>query len=46
VKSVCRGRGDCEYQGGKLFRLLSQLRSRIRPQYLKLFEKNIQIDFN
>jgi hypothetical protein len=24
--------GDCEYQGGKLLRLLSQLRPRIRPQ--------------
>jgi hypothetical protein len=41
-----RGRADCEYQGGKLFRLLYQLRSRNRPQYLKLFEKNIQIDYN
>ncbi len=25
-------RGDCEYQAGKLLRLLSQLRPRIRPQ--------------
>jgi hypothetical protein len=30
VKSVSRG--DCEYQGGKLLRLLSLLRPRIRPQ--------------
>jgi len=30
VKSVSRG--DCEWQGGKLLRLLSQLRPRIRPQ--------------
>jgi hypothetical protein len=30
VKSV--NRGDCEKQGGKLLRLLSQLRPRIRPQ--------------
>ena len=29
IKSVSRG--DCEEQGGKLLRLLSQLRSRIRP---------------
>jgi hypothetical protein len=29
VKSVSRG--DCEQQGGKLLRLLSQLRPRIRP---------------
>jgi hypothetical protein len=33
VKSVSRG--DCEYQGGKLLRLLSQLRPRIRPLNLK-----------
>jgi hypothetical protein len=25
-------RGDCEYQGGKLLRLLSGFRYRIRPQ--------------
>ncbi len=31
VKSVSRG--DCEQQGGKPIRLLSQLRPRIRPQY-------------
>jgi hypothetical protein len=30
VKSVSRG--DCEKQGGKLSRLLSQLRPRIQPQ--------------
>jgi hypothetical protein len=29
VKSV--GRSDCQKQGGKLFRLLSQLHPRIRP---------------
>ncbi len=32
VKSVCRG--DFELQGGKLFRLLSQLRPRIRPRQI------------
>jgi hypothetical protein len=31
VKSVSRG--DSEYQGGKLLRVLSQLRLRIRPQF-------------
>ncbi len=30
VKSVSRG--DCEWQGGKLRRLLSQLRPKMRPQ--------------
>jgi hypothetical protein len=30
VKSISRG--DCDWQGGKLLRLLSQLRPRIRPQ--------------
>ncbi len=40
VKSVCRS--DCEWKGGKLWRLLSQLRPRIRPQawkYRQTFHK-------
>ncbi len=32
VKSVSRG--DCEWQGGKILRLLSKLRPRIRHQFI------------
>jgi hypothetical protein len=36
VKSVIRDDCDCEWQGGKLLRLSSRLRSRIRPLDSKL----------